>query len=496
MIRTVNVKEGIHLEAYSAYSSLVMGVRDLTTEALLLAPRVGSRKIWMVNSTAQGGGVAEMMPGVISMLRQLGISCDWVVTAMEDKSFFHLTKKIHNQIHGKAQDSVTFEEKMLYEKLNRQNADKLLELVNDNDIIVIHDPQPMPLAMYMKGRKKLSFIWRCHIGLDKKNEATTAAWDFLQPYSEAYDLAVFSAAEYIPTYFSGRATVIHPGIDPLNHKNRELPINKLIGILCNANVITEYHPVLTPPFTDPVKRLQPDGSFQCPLLPSEMGILFSPTLLQVSRWDRLKGFLPLMKGFEELKSNIAFYAKNDERHQRQLELAFLVLAGPDPTFIEDDPEGNEVVNELAAYYQKLPPGIQSSVAILMLPMSSRKNNELIVNALQRVSTVVVQNSIREGFGLTVTEAMYKAKPVIGTSACGIREQVRDNIDGKLINDPQDAKEIAQVISHTLKHHLERGVWEINAQKRATDNLLIFSQIQKWLRIFASIQPGQSLITKI
>lgn len=491
MLRVIRVPEKITLENYNSYSSLTSAVRDLITESSILVPRFRDRKVWMVNSTEKGGGVAEMMPGIISMSRQLGIKCEWVVTCEKDTNYFITTKKIHNLIHGDQQNAISSEERLLYENINHGNALELLDLVSEDDIIVIHDPQPMAMAMFMKEKKRLSFIWRCHIGSDIKNQYTEQAWSFLSRYAKCYDHAVFSATEYIPDFFSGRATVIHPGIDPLNHKNRELPVNKLVGILCNAHIIKEYHPVLTPPFTNKAKRLQPDGSFQSPLMPGEPGILFSPSILQISRWDKLKGFLPLLNGFRELKLNALHYSGNSDRQLRQIELALLVLAGPDPDYVDDDPEGKAVLKELTAEYLKLEPEVQGSIAILKLPMQSRKENELIVNALQRVATVVIQNSIREGFGLTVTEAMLKAKPVIGTNACGIREQIRDEIDGKLISNPEDEKEIASVISHTLKHHLERGVWEVNAQKRAAENFLIFHQVKKWIRLFAEINGKAS-----
>jgi trehalose synthase len=277
---------------------------------------------------------------------------------------------------------------------------------------------------------------------------------------------------------------MYPSIDPLDHKNRDLPIHKIVGIFCNSKLIPEYHPVLTPPFKETVQKLQPDGKFHSPIYPTDAGLLFKPTILQVSRWDRLKGFLPLLKGFKELKKNKTDYGRTDERHHKRLSLLQLVLAGPDPTFVEDDPEGKEVMNELCKYYEELPSNLQHDISILKLPMSNRKNNEVIVNALQRVSTLVVQNSIREGFGLTVTEAMWKIKPVIGSMASGIRHQIRDGIDGRLIQDPSDPKEIAEKLNQALAEPKIREVWGYSAQKKVIENFLIFNQLRKWLDILA------------
>jgi trehalose synthase len=484
MIRFTEVKEGVLLKDYELYSTLAMPLRDLYMEAANLVPKLKGRKIWMVNSTSHGGGVAEMMPRIISLLRQLGVDCEWVVASTEIKEYYTTTKKIHNLIHGEGSVGFSIEEKEIYEKVNQENAIALLRFIKEDDIVVIHDPQPLALGYFLKNTIKVKLIWRCHIGHDKHIPSTALAWEFLKSYLNKYDLSVFSAIEYVPNYLSGRAVIMYPSIDPLDHKNRDLPIHKIVGIFCNSKLIPEYHPVLTPPFKETVQKLQPDGKFHSPIYPTDAGLLFKPTILQVSRWDRLKGFLPLLKGFKELKKNKTDYGRTDERHHKRLSLLQLVLAGPDPTFVEDDPEGKEVMNELCKYYEELPSNLQHDISILKLPMSNRKNNEVIVNALQRVSTLVVQNSIREGFGLTVTEAMWKIKPVIGSMASGIRHQIRDGIDGRLIQDPSDPKEIAEKLNQALAEPKIREVWGYSAQKKVIENFLIFNQLRKWLDILA------------
>src|SRR6202007_3278918 len=177
--------------------------------------------------------------------------------------------------------------------------------------------------------------------------------------------------------------------------------------------------------------------------PDEIGFLFRPIVAEISRWDRLKGFGPLMEGFVRLKQNLqkppTFLAP---RQRRRLEIARLVLAGPDPNSIQDDPEARKELETLCSAYCKLAPEFQKDIALLSLPMASPEQNALMVGAIQRCATVVVQNSLREGFGLTVTEAMWKAIPVLGTEACGIRHQIRDGIEGRLVSNPQDPEEIA------------------------------------------------------
>lgn len=135
----------------------------------------------------------------------------------------------------------------------------------------------------------------------RKIPVTDAAWDFLRDHVLAYDHGVFSAAEYIPADLVGKASVIHPGIDPLSHKNRELSTHKFVGILCNAGLMKSDHPVLTSDWEHPVLRLRPDGRF----LPAQegdgIGLMFRPIITQVSRWDELKGWMPLLEGFLRLK---------------------------------------------------------------------------------------------------------------------------------------------------------------------------------------------------
>jgi trehalose synthase len=484
MIKVIDVKRRHRLKEYEAYVALSSLVNGFRSEAEILVPKIGKRRVWMVNSTDKGGGVAEMLPTMIDLLRQLGLDARWVVMGTEHKAFFPLTKKIHNLIHGNGTPEFSQEERDIYEQVNRNSANELSKLLQSGDIVVIHDPQPMAMAGFLEDKVAVHTIWRCHIGLDEKKPQTEAAWRFLKPYFKAYDLSVFSAPEYIPDYQPDKFTVIPPAIDPLSHKNRDLHVHKMVGILTNAGILPTDHPMLTPPFPDKVKRLSSDGSFVPPAETGDFGLLSRPIVTQISRWDRLKGFLPLMEGFNHLKQHIDLNHNGSARHKRRLELVRLVLAGPDPTFIKDDPEGQEVLEELKQYYLSLSYGIQQDIAILLLPMSSRKENELIVNSLQRSSTIIVQNSLREGFGLTATEAMWKLVPFIGSMACGLRQQVRNRVDGLLITNPEDKIEIAEGLNQILSDVKKRQVWAYNARRRVRDHFLVFNQLCRWLNVFA------------
>jgi trehalose synthase len=337
----------------------------------------------------------------------------------------------------------------------------------------------------LKRELGLRAIWRCHIGLDEHNAATRAAWAFLQPYAEQCDQAVFSAPEYIPHYLAGRATIIHPALDPLSHKNRELHPHKLTGILCNSGLAETQAPVLTAPFPANAQRLQPDGSLGPANRPDPIGLLYRPVVAQVSRWDRLKGFRPLMEGFVRYKLRLPNGPNHSQaRHTRRREIVRLVLAGPDPASVQDDPEARDVLADLAHYHRTLPEPCRRDIVLLTLPMGSRKHNALMVNALQLCSTVVVQNSLREGFGLTATEAMWKAVPVLGSSACGLRQQLRDGVDGRLVKNASDPDEIALVLDEMLQHPQTLERWGRNAQLRVHKEFLIFTQLSRWLRLLA------------
>jgi trehalose synthase len=195
-----------------------------------------------------------------------------------------------------------------------------------------------------------------------------------------------------------------------------------------------------------------------------------------------------MDAFVRMKLAIFDRRENQSwEERRRMDLVRLVLAGPDPASIQDDPEGKEVLEELHAAYLELDPALQDDVALVTLPMSSARHNALIVNALQRASSVVVQNSLREGFGLTVTEAMWKRVPILSNSrACGPRQQVRDGLDGKLVSDPEDLEELAEAIRAMLGDTPGRDAWGRNAQRRTHQKFLVFSQLRDWIWLLSTL----------
>ncbi len=261
MIEKISLKGGLHLEDYAGLAYLSSAVLDLRMSARLLAPTLKGRTVWMVNSTAQGGGVAEMMPRLVGMLRDVGVKTEWVVMGSKDPAFFELTKRIHNLIHDFGKPAFSARDQSIYREASREAADSLAELVDPEDILVIHDPQPLGAGAELKRRIGIRSSGAAISALTGAHRLSNAAWKFLQPHAQAYDHAVFSAAEYIPSYLVGKASVIHPAIDPLSHKNRELSAHKLVGILCNAGLMKSPHPVLTPDWDHQALRLHPDGRF-------------------------------------------------------------------------------------------------------------------------------------------------------------------------------------------------------------------------------------------
>jgi trehalose synthase len=490
VIELIQVRSALTLEDYEAHANLRAAVHELRAVGEVRVPVLSGRKVWMVSSTARGGGVAEMTEKLVALLRQLGVPIEWAVISTPEAGFFPFTKRLHNLIHGKGDPFISPGERTLYEKVSRDLADELSRHIGADDILVVHDPQPAGVGALLKIKYGGHSVWRCHIGLDRETPETRAAWEFLAPYIGIYDHTVFSAAEYIPSYLPpGSASVIHPAIDPLSHKNRDLSPIKTTGILCNGGLLREYAPVLSPPFAERVTRLRRDGTFG-PADEEEIGLLFRPAVVQVSRWDRLKGWSELLEGFRRLKQRAARgELVLDEWQRRRLEIVRLLLVGPDPTGVADDPEAVEVVRELSHAYGRLEPEMQDDVALLLLPMGSVKINALMVNVIQRAASVVVQNSIEEGFGLVVTEAMWKKTPVLGSTACGIRQQIRDRVDGLLIDDPTDPDSVAESMFEILSSPETRSSYARTAQRRVHDEFLIFSEARRWIDLLWSIACG-------
>ncbi|MEJ2006185.1 MAG: hypothetical protein P8X57_14750, partial [Cyclobacteriaceae bacterium] len=240
----INVTPGPRLEDYKAYGSLYHSVLDFIDKAKKPIHQLKGKTIWMINSTAIGGGVAEMLPSQIRILRELDVKIEWLVIEADEPDFFDVTKRIHNAIHGSGDGEFSSADRQVYENINRKNENKALELIRTGDIVVIHDPQPLPLGVRIKEERNIQLIWRCHIGLDEETPVTHRAWTFLTKYLDDYDHCIFSLPVYIPSFLRRKSTVIPPAIDPLSHKNRSLQLHKTIGILHQSGIIENGTKVL------------------------------------------------------------------------------------------------------------------------------------------------------------------------------------------------------------------------------------------------------------
>lgn len=484
MIEIVQIEPEHTLADYEAEAELRQSVQAMEDAADKIARRLRGRTIWMVNSTASGGGVAEMMPSLVGTLRDLGVKTQWAVFHVDEPEFFRLTKRLHNMLHGSGHPDLSEDDHHLYERVSRKIADGLREHIQPGDILGIHDPQPLAAGAMVAREAHVPSIWRCHIGNEEMTPTVHAAWEFLKPWARRYDRVIFTLPEYVPEYLQDRVVISPPAIDPLSLKNRLLSVTEVARVLARAGLVKPHGPIPANPFEHGARRLQPDGSLGPATEPEDIDLLFRPIVLQVSRWDRLKGWTPLMQGFARMKKQAG---RNGHAGDglRSLELARLVLAGPEPETVKDDPEGQEAFEELCGAWRKLDPEIQRDIAILVLP-ANHQDNALTVNALQRVATIVAQNSLREGFGLTVTEAMWKRSVIIGTHAAGIRAQIREGEDGLLTANPNDPTAVAATLEAALSQPECWREWSRNAQRRVVDSYLIFTQIQRWLGMVATL----------
>ena len=387
------------------------------------------RTVWNVNSTLSGGGVAEMLRALLPYVRGAGVDTRWVVLH-EQPEFFELTKRLHNNLHGDGGDGGELGEgeRELYEGALADSASHLAPLLDERDIVLLHDPQTAGLVRAAKG-SGATVIWRCHIGADHPDELVRRARSFLAPYVTAADAYVFSRRDYVWDILDpDRASVMPPSIDPLSPKNQELDGSTVDGIIgaigLGEDGLAQEHAFVRADGT-PARVERAAEVVQEAALPNRARVV-----AQVSRWDRLKDHSGLLECF-------ARHLGDEDLH--------LVLAGPATSAVSDDPEGAGVWRGIEAAWHDLPFDARRRAHLVSLPMDDNDENAAMVNALQRRAEIVVQKSLAEGFGLTVTEAMWKRRPVIGTRVGGIQDQIVDRESGLLIDDPRDLETLAEAI---------------------------------------------------
>lgn len=486
-MQQIDIESGHGLNDYRIDPSLTSAIDDLEKLISLRIDVLRDKTIWVINSTAKGGGVAEMLPSQISILRSAGIKIEWLVMLANEPQFFVYTKQIHNAIHGTGKDEYfNGDNKKLYEQINKENALNALDYIKDGDVVIIHDPQPAAMGMLLKEKRDITLIWRCHIGLELRNKATDNAWEFLSNYLESYDHYVFSVAEYIPSQIDpDKTSIIPPAIDSRSYKNRMLPIQKTIGVLHQSGIVDHVEEMVYPFYPEMVKRVQPDGSIGLATEPNDLELLFRPVITQISRWDYLKGFVPLMGAFIKLKKK-GLEMDPKSYMAKWIDKSRLIMAGPDLDAIQDDPEGMEVMNTIIKNYQETPDQFKEDIGILYLPMNSSKENALIVNALQRTSNLVVQNSIQEGFGLTATEAMWKSIPVVVSGATGLMQQVEDGVEGKVNPEAENEDMLMEVFLQIISDPDRREMMGRNGKNRVVKQFHVLRNLEKWIDVISKL----------
>ena len=383
---------------------------SVVEELYLLAKPLYGVTAQNINSTAVGGGVAEILMRVVPLLQQLGVNALWDVIRGDEK-FFFITKKFHNGLHGVSVD-VTKEEYDHFLDVNRQNAEQLAL----HDIVFVHDPQPIALVEKRNSDAK-KWLWRCHIDFSNPHPEI---WKFLETYINKYDAAVFSAPKFARP-LGIRQVLISPSIDPLSDKNKELP----------ESIIDEVF-----------QRFGIDRS--------------RPVVTQISRFDYLKDPVGVIKAYKIAKRNTDCQ---------------LVLAGGGAT---DDPEGAQVMEEV-----KREAGNDKDIFVLFLPPAS----DIEINALQRGSTVILQKSLKEGFGLTVAEALWKAKPVIAGAVGGIPLQIAHKYSGILTTSIEGTAQWIKQLLNEPEYAKKLGV---NGQQHIKENFMITRHIKDYLLLFLSL----------
>jgi trehalose synthase len=437
-------------------------VAELEHAASELRALLDGRRVVNVNSTANGGGVAEMLATLIGYARGAGLEAEWLVISGEPE-FFAITKRIHNGLYGSAGDGgdLGSRERAIYERTISANLEPIREEIRDGDVVIVHDPQPAGLIGPLVDCGA-QVVWRCHVGRDGANEWTERAWAFVRPYVEVAHAHVFSRESFAPAWID-RAwmRVIPPSIDPFTPKNVGLAPRETLGLLSAAGLVAADGARRDPRVTrraDIVREGPPPDAD-------------TPLVVQVSRWDRMKDMVGVLEGF---------VGHVDGRG------AHLVLAGPAVKGVSDDPEGEEVWNETCAAWERLSASDRARVHLAAIPMDDLVENAYVVNALQSHAAVVVQKSLAEGFGLTVAEAMWKARPVVASAVGGIVDQVLNGETGILVRDPTDLESFGAAIELLLGDGAEAERLARNAREHVTRHFLADRHLLQYAELLSRL----------
>jgi trehalose synthase len=414
------------------------------------------RTVWNVSSTAKGGGVVELLLPLLGYAKGAEVDARWAVIK-GNPDFFRVTKRIHNHLHGFEGDGQDLgeEARRTYEQALEDNARELADMVGKDDVVILHDPQTAGLIGPMK-RTCAKVIWRCHIGVDEPVDLARRAWDFLRVDVEQADAYVFSRQAFVwEGLDDDKVQIIAPSVDAFNAKNQEREPDQVRAILAAAGIVDggDGNPCFKRGDGSEARvQSQAEIYEDVRLTPKE------PVVLQVSRWDHLKDPEGVIRGFAEHAS----------AHETG---AHLIYAGPAVEAVSDDPEGAQVLEEAIELRKSLDEDARRHVHLVCLPMDDAEENAVIVNALQRNASVVVQKSIAEGFGLTVAEAMWKGRPLVATAVGGIQDQIVDGETGVLLRDARDLDAYGDAVRGLLEEPERAKRMGEAAQQRVREQFL-------------------------
>ncbi|MHC4277000.1 MAG: glycosyltransferase [Planctomycetota bacterium] len=403
------------------------GIRDyadvvgesVIEELFILADRFGDRTVQNVNSTAVGGGVAEILSRMVPLLNELGVSTTWDVIK-GGEHFFQVTKKLHNALHGRKEE-FTEDDWKVFEETTKTNINAI-DITGD--VAFIHDPQPIGLIKKRPRHGNGRWVWRCHVDFSTPDPTV---WRFLKKFIEKYNASVFSAPQFSKP-LKTRQALISPSIDPLSPKNKELDDPEIKGVLERFNIDPEL-----------------------------------PMMTQISRFDYLKDPVGVIEVYRIVKKNIDCQ---------------LILAGGGAT---DDPEGEAVLTQV-----REAAGDDPDIHVLLLPPAS----DIEINALQRASAVVLQKSLREGFGLTVAEALWKARPVVAGAVGGIPLQIAHKYSGLLSYTIEGTAFWVKQILQNPEFGKKLGR---NGREHIKNNFLITRHIREYLLLFHSLYHEEDVV---
>jgi trehalose synthase len=431
------------------------------------------RTVWNVNATAHGGGVAEMLQSLLAYVRGADVDTRWLVLSAGSE-FFTITKRLHNRLHGAVGDGGPLgeAEHAVVARTLSANLDELLGRVRPHDIVILHDPQTAGMVDRLK-ETGAKIVWRCHIGSDTPDARTEQGWEFLRPFAEDADAFVFSRRSYSPDWTrSEKLHIITPSIDPYSAKNCPLTDQQVISTLAATGLVAG------PVDEAELNFVRRDGTrgttrghrglLDGPALPADARLV-----IQVSRWDRLKDMSGVLTGFAAALADLP-------------EDVHLLLVGPEAAGVSDDPEGAQVLAECRELRRALDRSGRDRVHLVGLPMDDVDENAHIVNALQRHASLIVQKSLVEGFGLTVTEAMWKARPIVASAIGGIQDQITDGEQGLLLQDPRDLRSFAAALIRLLNDADESARLGATAQLRVRDTFLGDRHLEQYVDLFETL----------